>query len=61
MANRTKRSIGDDDSEGSIDTWSVLPFIGRWNHLLTGVQDDRAGEVINQNFKNIGILKKCKS
>ena len=61
ISNRTKRSIGDDDSEGPIDTWSILPFIGRWNHLLTGVQDDRAGEVINQNFKNIGILKKCKS
>ena len=57
MSNRTRRSIGEDESEGPIDTWSALPFIGRWNHWLTGVQDDKAGEVINLNYKNIGILK----
>ena len=58
ISNRTKRSTGDDGTEGPIDTWSVLPFIGRWNHYFTGSLDDRAGKVINQNVKNIGTLTK---
>ena len=53
LSNRTRRSLGEDESDGPVDTWSALLFIGRWNHWLTGVQDDKAGEIINLNHKNI--------